>query len=501
MSLALPALLASAVLPVAAQATDDCRAASSTRLSSDAVTLQYALQPARIRVGQPFTVRACALLGQPPRRPQRIRFDATMPQHGHGMNYQPSVVAEDGGWFRFEGSLLHMPGRWQLVFDVYDEATRYRLTTDVDVAPTADAGFAPFSPDEVALVVQHGPWPMPVGNDPSNRVSGNGDAIELGRRLFGAKLLSGSGQYACSDCHEPSRAFTDGKPRSRASGETDRNTPALFNQRLNRWFGWAGRADSLWAQSIHPIIDARELAATPAQASAGIAADADLAARYRLVFDRSIDAVDPGTALVDVAKALAAWQETLVTGRTPFDEFRDALAAGRPDNDPAITQYPDAAKRGLRLFIGEGQCRVCHFGPLFSHGEFHAIGVSHFIRAGEVDGGRYPAIEALKRSPFNLLGAFNDDAQRSTAIFTRHVQQHPRNWGEFRVPSLREVARTAPYMHDGALATLADVIRHYSQVDESRLHADGERLLRPLGLAAEEVAYLVAFLETLSERR
>ena len=81
------------------------------------------------------------------------------------------------------------------------------------------------------------------------------------------------------------------------------------------------------------------------------------------------------------------------------------------------------------------------------------------------------------------------------------MQAHPRNWGEFRVPSLREAAATAPYLHDGALATLADVVRHYSEVDESRLHADGERLLKPLGLSADQVADLVAFLETLSAPR
>jgi cytochrome c peroxidase len=360
---------------------------------------------------------------------------------------------------------------------------------------------ASFTAEEVALIVQHGPWPIARGPDPSNRVSGDREAIELGRRLFGARLLSGSGRHACADCHERERGFTDGKPRSRASGETDRNTPALYNQRLNRWFGWAGRADSLWAQSIHPIVDARELAATAPQVAARIAADTDLSARYRRVFGRAIDQVDADTALVDIAKALAAWQETLVTGRTPFDDYRDALAAGRSDSDPAIAQYGGAARRGLRLFIGKGQCRVCHFGPLFSNGEFHAIGVSHFIRPGEVDGGRYPAIAALKRSPYNLLGRYNDDPGRSTANFTRHVQQHPRNWGEFRVPSLREVARTAPYMHDGALATLADVIRHYSEVDENRLHADGEQLLRPLGLSPGEIADLVAFLQTLGETR
>jgi len=358
-----------------------------------------------------------------------------------------------------------------------------------------------FTAAEIGLIVQHGPWPPPMDRDPSNRVSGEPEAIELGRRLFGARLLSASERHACADCHDPSRSFTDGKARSRAAGETDRNTQPIFNQRLNRWFGWVGRADSLWAQSIHPIVDDRELAGSALQVAARIATDPDLSGRYRRAFGRPIESVDPDVALVDVGKALAAWQETLVSGRTGFDAFRDALAAGRPESDQAIAGYPAAAKRGLRLFVGDGQCRVCHFGPNFTHGEFHAIGVAHFIRPGEVDGGRYPAIAALKRSPWNLLGPHNDDPSRATAVFTRHVQAHPRNWGEFRVPSLREAAATAPYLHDGALATLADVVRHYSEVDESRLHADGERLLKPLGLSADQVADLVAFLETLSAPR
>jgi len=103
----------------------------------------------------------------------------------------------------------------------------------------------------------------------------------------------------------------------------------------------------------------------------------------------------------------------------------------------------------------------------------------------------------LRRSRYNLLGPFNDDAGRTTAGFNRHVRLTQRNWGEFRVPSLRNVARTAPYMHDGSKATLEDVVRHYSDIPEERLHQDGEKLLRPLNLTDGEIADLVAFLRTL----
>jgi cytochrome c peroxidase len=116
-----------------------------------------------------------------------------------------------------------------------------------------------------------------------------------------------------------------------------------------------------------------------------------------------------------------------------------------------------------------------------------------------VDQGRYGGIAALASSPFNLLGPFSDDRSENAALPTRHVEAQHRNWGEFRVPPLRNVARTAPYMHNGSLASLADVVRHYSEVDEERLHGDdGARLVRPLRLTSREALDLVSFLETLT---
>jgi cytochrome c peroxidase len=116
-----------------------------------------------------------------------------------------------------------------------------------------------------------------------------------------------------------------------------------------------------------------------------------------------------------------------------------------------------------------------------------------------VDPGRHAGIATLKASPFSLLGPYNDDPGKAPGLATRHVEQLHRNWGEFRVPSLRNVARTAPYMHNGSLATLPAVVRHYSEVDEERLHGmPGQRLVRPLRLRPAEQADLVAFLETLS---
>jgi cytochrome c peroxidase len=370
----------------------------------------------------------------------------------------------------------------------------FALANLVELAHAADAPVQ-FTEQEVTRIVAHGPWPPATTRDPSNRVSGEPYAIDLGRRLFFDPRFSPNGYVACVACHQPDRAFTDTLPRAHALAPVDRNAQSLANLRLQRWYGWGGTSDSLWMQSIRPILDPRELGSSAAVVAHGMRTGDGMACRYQLAFKRPVPANDE-LVLVDVAKALAAFEETLTTGRTPFDDFRDALV--RADQS-AQDRYPEAAKRGLRLFVGRGNCFFCHSGPNFSNGEFHDSGVPFFIRPGVVDAGRYDGILNVRASPFNLLGQYNDDNSRATAQATRYVQLEHRNWGEFRTPSLRNVAVTAPYMHDGGFPTLRDVLRHYSELDEDRLHADGERILRRLNLEPNEINDLLAFLETLTD--
>jgi cytochrome c peroxidase len=272
----------------------------------------------------------------------------------------------------------------------------------------------------------------------------------------------------------------------------DRNTPTVLNARFYRWYGWDGANDSLWSQSIRPLLDVREMNGSSGHV-AGLVRRI-FSKEYESAFGR-VPPADDEQVLVDVGKALAAFQETLVSGRTPFDEFRDGLATG---DGAALGKYPDAAQKGLRIFIGKGNCATCHFGPHFTNGEFADTGIGFFISRGKVDSGRHEGIKRLKGNPHNLLGRFNDDPLKSTATGTRHVELQHRNFGEWRVPGLRNVAQTAPYMHNGNLPTLRDVVKHYSELNEERLHADGERVLKPLRLTPAEVDDLVAFLESLS---
>ena len=363
----------------------------------------------------------------------------------------------------------------------------------------AAPGLLDFSPDERQRIGQHGPWPPPPARDAGNALAGRPAAIALGQRLFFEPRLSSDGRFACASCHVPALAFTDGRPRAvgrdTGSGETlDRNTPTLWNAAQQRWLGWDGAFDSLWSQAMHPLLHPREMAATPEHLQALLRDDTTLACQWRRVHGAP-PPDDAEATLVMLAKALGAFVGTLQSERTPFDDFRDALARG---DLRAAARYPLAAQRGLRLFVGRGQCTTCHGGPLFSNGEFGDIGAAFFLRPGVVDPGRHAGITALRASRYNLLGPFSDAPDHETPRKTRHVDLQHRNFGEFKVPSLRNGVHTAPYLHDGQLATLEAVLDHYSTLSPDRLHADGEQILKPLHLSAGERADLVAFLQSLS---
>ena len=299
---------------------------------------------------------------------------------------------------------------------------------------------SPLSNADIPRILAFGPWPPGVPRDVSNRLSGSPQAVDFGRQLFNDKRLSRDGQRSCASCHQAARGFSDGRPRAVGIAEVDRNTLGLANLGTQRWFGWDGANDNLWAQSLRPLFDAREMGGSTASLAQAVRRHPDLRSAYQRSFGAA-PGVDDEHIAVDLAKALAAYQETLVTARTPFDDFRDALQRG---DRSAAAAYPMAAQRGLALFIGRGRCHVCHSGPAFSNGEFHDIGIPHFVSPGRVDAGRHSGIKLLQASRYNLLGPFNDDASRSTATSTRHVELQHRNFGEFKVPSLRNLARTAP---------------------------------------------------------
>jgi len=352
-----------------------------------------------------------------------------------------------------------------------------------------------FTDSEIRIILSHGPWPTFAPPDPSNRVSGQADAIELGTRLFFDQRLSAKGTVACASCHVPERNWTDNLTRGVGMSEVDRNTPTLMNLAASRWYAWDGASDSLWSQSLRPILDERELAATPRHVAQLVRSDEQLSCRYRKAFGTPPSATDDEAVFVDVGKALAAFQETLISGRTPFDRFRDALAkAERPPRET----YSEPAQRGLKIFIGKGGCTTCHSGPNFTGGEFFRTGLSRFAPRGQPDPGRQAEIPQLMKSRFNLLGRYNDDKSGASALRTREAALEKAGFGEFKVPSLRNLILTAPYGRDGGVETLAEVVRHYAGLDPVALHAKDGRPAKPLNLTPREQTDLVVFLESLS---
>lgn len=373
-----------------------------------------------------------------------------------------------------------------------------------------DAPLLEFSAAERAAIAQHGPWPPPLARDPGNRLSGRPAAAAFGARLFEDPRLSAAGTVACSTCHAPSQGFVDGRTLAAGQQPGHRHTPSVVNARFARWLGWGGESDSLWAASVRPLLEAAEMGPAERVVAERVRRESDLLCGYRQATGR-----DPGpddeVVVADLGKSIAAYLETLVSARTPFDRFRDALQRG---DRRGAARYPPAAQRGLRLFVGEAGCALCHRGPLFTHGEFDKAGIPVRGADGRHDWGRYSGVKALLASRYNLLSRHNDDAARANALGTRHVAPDLESYGAFRVPGLRNVAQTPPYMHDGSLPTLAAVLRHYSTIDEVKLHIaaahphaePGEPMpprptasaLRTLNLGEAQVADLLAFLHTLS---
>ncbi len=362
------------------------------------------------------------------------------------------------------------------------------------IAPTELKAQTTFSDDETARIAALGPWPQSVPADPGNALSGQPWAEALGAQLFRDTRLSGSGQIACISCHSPIQGFSEPRRVALGAKQHVRNTQGLWDIGLQRWFGWDGGADSLWAATLRPMLSELEMAGSIDH----------IANRFRGE-QHVIDAIrshgqDPA-ALSDteftvfLSKSIAAYLRTLTSPQTPFDQFRTDLLSG---NLAGQARYPEAAKRGLKRFIGEANCVVCHVGPKFSNGEFHDIGRPFFTGVGQVDGGRYAGIQRLRQDPFNLLGQHTDNPSDSDARKTRTVTLGQSNFGQWRTPSLRNLSLTAPYMHDGSIDTLRGVVDHYADIDPTRLHTKGEAILKPMTLSDVERNDLVQFLKTLS---
>jgi len=356
-----------------------------------------------------------------------------------------------------------------------------------------------FTALEVQAMSLHGPWPVSTPADPGNELSGLGWAEQTGEQLFSDSSLSKTGTLSCASCHQKASGFSDDRALASGLKTGHRNTQGLLNAGLQRWFGWDGGTDSLWSASMRPLLADHEMGNSLPQLAATLQ-EKDQWLTHLQRFRNSNPSVSESELndeqiAVYAAKTIAAYTRTLRSGATPFDRFLAATQAGDTAQQAA---YPEAAKRGLKLFLSDANCQVCHFGPNFSNGEFHDIGRPFFTGVGKVDPGRFTGIERMLDDPFNLLGAYAVNVSQSSRLKSANVKRSQSNWGQWRTPSLRNLTDTAPYMHDGSLKTLRDVVDFYAEIDPMRLHSQGESILKPMDWTEQDREDLVRFLESLS---
>jgi len=321
------------------------------------------------------------------------------------------------------------------------------------------------------------------------------EKIALGELLFNDKRFSTTKEVSCSTCHLPEKAFTD-SPLKVSEGinklKGTRNAPTVINAVYAETLFWDGRSPSLEDQALHPFVNPVEMGLKDHEPILNIVrSDPDYQKRFKAVFGKSAKDIT----INEVIQAIAAFERTIISGNSPFDHW---YYGGEED---ALTE---AQKRGFNLFINEGRCVSCHLieqtQATFTDNLFHNIGVGindiqedvpelagEFIQAdataSEVD------VQVLTDKRTSELGRFA-------------ISRNFDGVGAFRTPTLRNIAVTAPYMHDGSIETLRDVVVHYNNGGVTN---EGDPVndflsggIRPLNLSESQIDDLVAFMESLT---
>lgn len=286
--------------------------------------------------------------------------------------------------------------------------------------------------------------PVPAGNPLTP------EKVALGQRLFLDPILSADRSISCASCHDPARSFTDNRPK--AVGVLGRigprRVPKLLNRGYGRSFFWDGRIPTLEEQVLQPITNSLEMDLALADAVERLRADPGYVSEFREAFGR-------GPNEGDLARALACYVRTILSGDSRYDRY----VAGDAE------ALDEVERLGLEVFRGKGNCVTCHLGPNLTDERFHNTGVAY-------KGGR-----------------FDDDGRFA-------VSGRERDRGAFKTPTLRNVAETAPYMHDGSIETLEDLIDDYDAGGTANPYIDRE--MKQIGLTNAEKAALAAFLKTLT---
>lgn len=363
--------------------------------------------------------------------------------------------------------------------------------------PTTQAeAEAPVEQDWPLDQLRHlGPLPE-VPPDPTNRVADDPAAAYYGQWLFFDPRLSGNGEVSCATCHRPEHAFADDKSLAQGLDLGERHAPTLILAAYQRWLGWGGRADSLWMQALGPLENPLEMGGSRQLIAALVREDPHLSAAHKEVFGKI--PADTDSLFAQVGKAIAAYERLLIRKESPFDLWvRSTL--GMDGGDPNALGPQEL--RGLSIFLGTGRCTLCHLGPTFSDREFHNNQLPSHPRGPKDDAGRYRGARLVQDSPFNAAGPHSDAPQGEAAKRVRALVLSSETYGEFRTPSLRNLALRAPFGHQGQFADLASVLRFYNTLKNQDLRSHHqEQLLQPLRLDGADLLALEAFLLSLEGR-
>ncbi|MFT5289256.1 MAG: cytochrome c peroxidase, partial [Planctomycetota bacterium] len=282
------------------------------------------------------------------------------------------------------------------------------------------------------------PLPAPP-LDSTNRFQADPRAARLGQALFFDTRFSADGSVSCATCHIPQEGWGDRRDRARGLDDVGRHTPTILNAVYNRWMFWDGRADSLWAQALHPFEERAEHGISRVGVLRRIFDDAE----YREAFEAIFGALPPlgdssrfaaearpvaddeghehaqawarmstedqalvNAAYANVGKAIAAFEAQIVSTEAPFDRYVEGLREG---DAAKLEALDEAAVRGLQLFVGKARCVLCHNGPNLTDREFHSTRIPPLEGGGSRDAGRFTGIKLVQADPFNGAGEFSDD--------------------------------------------------------------------------------------------
>jgi cytochrome c peroxidase len=321
------------------------------------------------------------------------------------------------------------------------------------------------------------------------------EKIALGKKLFEDERFSATGDVSCATCHDAEKGFTDSplKVSEGVAKQTGtRNAPTVINAAYMETQFLDGRSPSLEDQALHPFVNPVEMALPDHEPILKIArTDPEYVAAFKAVFGKEGDAIT----MDEITKAIAAFERTVVAGDSPFDHY---FYGGEDD---AMT---DAQKRGFEIFVNEGRCVSCHVieqtQAVFTDNRFHNIGVGINDIQDEAPELALAFIEADIAQEDVDVKVLTD--ARASELGRFAVERAFDGLGAFKTPTLRNIAATAPYMHDGSLATLEDVVKHYNNGGVTN---EGDPVndflsggIRPLDLSDDQIADLVAFMEALT---